>query len=193
MDWFSGVTCDFAYGREFAYLVTRDERGVRLGRFSVNAAAANLHAVVAREALESAIIFPLGRGPGRPGGEPELAALVKSAKLYAEWFEAGESLEGYPGWQREHGTVHESADAMFGYLDRPGAERELPRSTDWAWGDGTPLPEDRWPPAAYHGPLVMCAAYRVVHAAHWTDPYPAMRRSWRRVWCPGRLAAEEVS
>jgi hypothetical protein len=97
MDWFSGQSCTFAYGREFGYLVTRDERGVRLGRFSVSAAAENRHAVVAREALESAIIFPLGRGPGRPGGEPELAALAEAAKVYAERFEAGESLVG-PDW-----------------------------------------------------------------------------------------------
>lgn len=96
-----GGTCEFAYGLEHGYLVVREESGVRLGRFSVDAASRDLHAVVALEVLESAVVFPLGRGPGRPGGEPELDALVASVKVYADVFESGESLEGYPRWQRE--------------------------------------------------------------------------------------------
>jgi hypothetical protein len=101
MDWISGQSCDFAYGREHGYLVVRENSGVRLGRFSVAAVAEGLHAVVAREVLESAVIFPLGRGPGRPGGELELAALAESAKVFAERFDVGGDFENYPAWRHE--------------------------------------------------------------------------------------------
>jgi hypothetical protein len=96
--WIKFTTCEMAYGRDHGYLVIREESGVRLGRFSIDAGARNLHAVVAREVLASALVFPLGRGPGRPGGDPELDALVASAKVYAERFEAGESMVG-PDWR----------------------------------------------------------------------------------------------
>jgi hypothetical protein len=105
MEWIHGETCAFAYGSRHGYLVLTGEREVRLCRFSISAAAVNLTAVIAREAAESAIAFPLGRGPGRPGGKPELAALAESAKLYAERFEAGEPLEGYPAWQQRERPV----------------------------------------------------------------------------------------
>jgi hypothetical protein len=122
--WIKFSAGEMAYGLEHGYLVIREESGVRLGRFSVDAAARDSHAVVAREVLASALVFPLGRGPGRPGGEPELDALVASAKVYAERFESGESMVGPDwrgrAWQREHGTVHESAEAMFDHLDHLG-------------------------------------------------------------------------
>lgn len=54
----------------------------------------------AGDGARNAVFFPLGRGPGRPGGEPELAALMESAKVYAERYEMGENLEGYPAWQQ---------------------------------------------------------------------------------------------
>jgi hypothetical protein len=57
---------------------------------------------MAVEAARNVVVFPLGRGPGRPGGEPEMAALMEAAKTWAERFEAGESLEGYPAWQHGH-------------------------------------------------------------------------------------------
>jgi hypothetical protein len=102
MDWMTGRDgLKFAYGARWGYQVIRSETEVRLTRFSVASVAANLCAVVAREAASNVIVFPLGRGPGRPGGEPELAALAESAKVYAERYEAGESLPGYPHWQHE--------------------------------------------------------------------------------------------
>jgi signal recognition particle GTPase len=42
----------------------------------------------------------MGRGPGRPGGAPEVAAHMEVAKLFAERFEAGEDLDGYQHWQQ---------------------------------------------------------------------------------------------
>lgn len=130
MHWIKGKVSEIAYGQEHGYLVIREESGVRLGWFSVAAAARNLHAVVAREVLASALVFPLGRGPGRPGGEPELDALVASAKVYAERFESGESMVGPDwrgrAWQREHGAVHESAEAMFDHLNRLGGANDCP-------------------------------------------------------------------
>lgn len=102
----TGLTSVFAYGEHFGYLVVPDRQasgtapaGVRLTRFSIEAARDGLAAVVARESAVNVIIFPLGRGPGRPSGETEMAALAEAAKGYAERFEAGESLEGYAAWQ----------------------------------------------------------------------------------------------
>jgi hypothetical protein len=165
----------FAYGVSWGYLVVRGETEVRLSRFAVALVASNLTAAVASEAVRNVIVFPLGRGPGRPGGEPELDALVTSAKVYAERFESGESLEGYPAWQQPRvmlstGTIESSMD--------------LPRDTDWAWADGTPLPEDRWPPVSYHGPLYLCGDPLTVHAAHWIPPTPFLNDG-NRSWCPG--------
>lgn len=125
MQWMSGQSALFAYGRADGYLVTRDETGVRLARFSIARVDAGLSAAVAAEAVRSAIIFPLGRGPGRPGGEPELDALAESAKMFAEKYEAGEDLDGYPEWQRteyrtESGHVL-TAGELDGYADE--AER----------------------------------------------------------------------
>jgi hypothetical protein len=46
----------------------------------------------------NAIRFPLGRGGGRPGGEPEMTALVAAAKAWAEKFEdAGGALSWRSG------------------------------------------------------------------------------------------------
>ena len=100
MDWATGKDKVFAYGSEHGYLVIRSETDVRLSRFSVELAAGNLTAAVAAETMRNMIVFPLGRGPGRPGGEPELNALVESAKVWAERYEAGESLPGYRAWQQ---------------------------------------------------------------------------------------------
>lgn len=95
MEWHAGEGTLCAYGTKHCYLVITEENAVRLFRFSYLDVRP---AVVAREAAESTIIFPLGRGPGRPGGAPELAALASAAKVYAERYEAGESLPGYPSW-----------------------------------------------------------------------------------------------
>lgn len=100
MRWMNSKDGVFAYGVSWGYLVVRGEAEVRLSRFSVDLVASNLTAAVAAEAVRNVIVFPLGRGPGRPGGEPELDALVTSAKVYAERFESGESLGGYPAWQQ---------------------------------------------------------------------------------------------
>jgi hypothetical protein len=123
MDWVKGRSCTFAYGAEHGYLVVTGEAEARLARFSVQAAGDGLLAAVAREVTESTIIFPLGRGPGRPGAEPEVAALAECAKSYAERFEAGESLEGYPAWQQPgpwplHGF--READPNIGRCSGPG-------------------------------------------------------------------------
>jgi hypothetical protein len=107
MDWMKGQAALYAYGHEHGYLVIREETGVRLTRFRIAAGADGLAAVVALEAARNVIIFPLGRGPGRPGGEPELDALAESAKMFAEKFEGGADLDrdGYPAWRHkaEHG------------------------------------------------------------------------------------------
>jgi hypothetical protein len=99
MRWMNSKDGVFAYGVSWGYLVVRGETEVILSRFSVDLVASNLTAAVAAEAVRNVIVFPLGRGPGRPGGDPELDALVTSARVYAERFESGESLEGYPAWQ----------------------------------------------------------------------------------------------
>lgn len=100
MQWMTGKGWACAYGVSWGYLVVHGETGVRLSRFSVDLAAENLTAALAAETMRNVIVFPLGRGPGRPGGEPELAALMEAAKTYAERYEVGESLEGYPAWQQ---------------------------------------------------------------------------------------------
>jgi hypothetical protein len=92
-----------ASGERCVYLVVTESvlgrvRAARLTRWearpnsSVTAAAA--------EIARNVIIFPLGRGPGRPGGALEVRALIDAAKRYADQFEAGQSLDGYPAWQR---------------------------------------------------------------------------------------------
>lgn len=90
---------EYAMGEDATYVVTRGQTEVRLTRFSHGIL---LNAVV--EAARNVIVLPLGRGPGRPGGGPELAALVSSAKVFAEGFEAGESLADYPHWRHGDGT-----------------------------------------------------------------------------------------
>ena len=118
MDWTDGRSITFAYGAEHGYLVITGESEVRLTRFSVAVGAQGLTSVTAREAAESTIIFPLGRGPGRPGGEPELAALAEYAKTFAERFESGASLAGYPGWQ--HAADFPEPDPNAGRCPGPG-------------------------------------------------------------------------
>lgn len=105
MDWHEIGTSRWSYGWAdgVTYLVAVFDREVRLTRFRLPFAsdgdAEQLE--LAAEAVRNVITFPLGRGPGRPGGEPELAALAESAKTFAERYEAGESLEGYPAWRHE--------------------------------------------------------------------------------------------
>lgn len=106
MDWNwlpdgSGIV---AAGERFAYLVVTESalgqvRAVRLTRWEAkpNGSVAGAAAELAR----NVIVFPLGRGPGRPAGAPEVAALIESSKRYADQFEAGGSLDGYPAWQRD--------------------------------------------------------------------------------------------
>jgi hypothetical protein len=95
-------------GRVYVYLVSGDVSAdgsevtaVRLTRWirptEVTAAAVTL---VAEEASRNVIVFPLGRGPGRPGGALEVAAHMDVARLFAGRFEAGENLDGYPHWQQ---------------------------------------------------------------------------------------------
>lgn len=100
MNWYPiGATPGvYGWGEGITYLVSILEYEVRLTRFRSPGTSPLDMAV---EAARNVIVFPLGRGPGRPGGTPELAALAVSAKLYAERFEAGEDLKGYPYWQRE--------------------------------------------------------------------------------------------
>lgn len=111
MDWMAGKdhSCSFTYGAEHGYLVLVGEREVRLCRFRIATGVAGLTAVTAREAAESTIILPLGRGPGRPGGAPELDALATCARVFAEAYEAGESLDGYPAWQHQAGPAGNAA------------------------------------------------------------------------------------
>ena len=101
MYWMTGTDCVFAYGQQHGYQVLRGETEVRLARFTIGLARRGLVAAVVAEAARSVIVFPLGRGSGRPGGEPELDALMEAAKVYAEHYEAGESVEHYPAWQRD--------------------------------------------------------------------------------------------
>jgi hypothetical protein len=117
MQWMAGKDYVLAYGRTHGYMAVRSETDVRLTRFNILVANSGLAARLVLGVTRTMIVFPLGRGPGRPGGEPELNALLESAKTFAERFEAGGDFEDYPAW-RQHGTVHESADAMFDYLDR---------------------------------------------------------------------------
>jgi hypothetical protein len=98
--WMNGKDKVFAYGSRHGYLVLRSETEVRLSRFPLDLAMENLIAAVVAETLRNMISFPLGRGPGRPGGEIELNALMESAKVWAERYEAGESLPGYRAWQQ---------------------------------------------------------------------------------------------
>jgi hypothetical protein len=100
MRWMPGQDKVFAYGVSWGYLVLRSETDVRLSRFSIELAARDLSAGVAAEVMRNVIVFPLGRGPGRPGGEPELNALMESAKAFAERYEDGGDFEGYPAWQQ---------------------------------------------------------------------------------------------
>jgi hypothetical protein len=93
-------------GRRDFYLVTgdagpdgREVTSVRLTRW--HGADGLFPALVADEASRNVIVFPLGRGPGRPAMEPEVAGLMSTARGYAERFEAGEDLEGYPAWRHE--------------------------------------------------------------------------------------------
>jgi hypothetical protein len=84
------------------YLVTvqygaHEPTGVRLVRVPESVP---LHEPLAevRAALATEIVLPLGRGPGRPGGEPELAGLVHYARALADRYARGRDLD-YPGWQ----------------------------------------------------------------------------------------------
>jgi hypothetical protein len=78
-----------AWGEDWTYVVTQTETGVQLTRFG---AERGVLLTAVAEVMRNLIVFPLGRGPGRPGGEPELAALVESAKTWAERFETGGGL-----------------------------------------------------------------------------------------------------
>jgi hypothetical protein len=113
VDWMRSQHGFFAYGAEDGYLVLVSEEGVRLTRFSIAAGAEGLTAVTAREAASTVIMFPLGRGGGRPGGAPELAALAEVAKVYAEAYEDGQEVtfevaggrRPYPGWERKRSVA----------------------------------------------------------------------------------------
>jgi hypothetical protein len=111
MQWMQGRDSTFAYGRAHGYLVARGDGEVRLTRFSIVKAECGLAAAVALEAARNVIVFPLGRGPGRPGGEPELDALTEAAKSFAENYEAGADALAYPAWQHCEAAAGTPADA----------------------------------------------------------------------------------
>jgi hypothetical protein len=104
-NWLPDGSGIIAPGAADVYLVTEDMNShgsdvsaVRLSRWT---ARPNPSAVeVATEIMRNVIILPLGRGPGRPAGNPEVRALLDMAKSYAERYEAGTPLEGYPAWRR---------------------------------------------------------------------------------------------
>jgi hypothetical protein len=115
---------EVAEGEFYAYLVVVESarHGVVLTRFRkghLGNPGVPFPLAVAGDAARNAVFFPLGRGPGRPGGEPELEALVATAQLYAEHFEAGESLEGYPAWQQPRVIL--SSDTGESRIDLPRA------------------------------------------------------------------------
>lgn len=151
MRWMPGQDKVFAYGSEHGYLVLRSETDVRLSRFSIELAARDLSAGVAAEVMRNVIVFPLGRGPGRPGGEPELAALMESAKSWAERYEGGEALAGYPAWQQP----------------MPEAEAREARQSF----------ERRYPPVRlhYHEPLEIERECRELHELPAGDPLADLR------------------
>lgn len=113
MQWLAGQSCLFAYGHAHGYLVMPEAAGVRLSRFSIARVASEETVAAIAEAARSVIIFPLGRGPGRPGGEPELTALTETAKAHAERFEVGEDL-AFPGWQHASEPARAHADEYSG-------------------------------------------------------------------------------
>lgn len=92
------------YGRRDRYAVVVAQApggepcGVTLTRWPVEHDAHDPYMQPAA-AARNAILFPLGRGPGRPAAEPELDALLSCARVFAEAYEAGEDLPGYPRWQ----------------------------------------------------------------------------------------------
>lgn len=94
------------YGRRDRYAVVVAQApdgspsGVTLTRWPIEHAAHDPY-MQGAAAARNAIVFPLGRGPGRPAGEPELDALLSCAKVYAEAYEAGEDLSGYSCWQHQ--------------------------------------------------------------------------------------------
>jgi hypothetical protein len=55
-----------------------------------------------RAALATELVFALGRGPGRPAGEPEMRGLVIQAQQLAERYDLGEDLE-WLSWQHDTG------------------------------------------------------------------------------------------
>ena len=124
-NWLANGSGVVASGVRDVYLVTQDRylgepTGVRLTRY--RAWASPVTAETAAEAARNVIVIPLGRGPGRPAMEPELTALMEIPKLFAERYEAGQSLDGYPAWQHAGGTAREAADAMFADLDRAAGD-----------------------------------------------------------------------
>jgi hypothetical protein len=124
MQWMTGDGWTLAYGREHGYLVATGEADVRLSRFSILIADQGLAAKLALGVTRTTVILPLGRGPGRPGGSPELAAMAETAKGYAEAYERGESLEGLfadgSPWRRPSAKPPTSI-----YRDEPSAVRRF--------------------------------------------------------------------
>jgi hypothetical protein len=128
MDWASvrDDTAGMGYGERWTYLVTADMSAdgeevtaVRLSRYSTQVIPRVSEAAL--DAAANAIIFPMGRGGGRPGGllALEIASLMEMAKAYAERFEAGESLEGYPAWQHRRRVLR---DAVGGSVFEGGSD-----------------------------------------------------------------------
>jgi hypothetical protein len=79
--------------------------------------------------MRNTVVLPLGRGPGRPADEPEVAALVEMARAYAERFEAGESLPGLTGWQHP-AKLRVGEGETVRFLDEPPLLHKHRRWTD---------------------------------------------------------------
>jgi len=107
LEWRELADGAMASGREHAYLIVTPGPEdlaaglivtVRLTRWLRGVSDAPLR--IAREALVNVIAVPLGRGPGRPAGEPELALAVSVLRRMAQGYEDGASLPGCPAWQQ---------------------------------------------------------------------------------------------
>ena len=116
----------YGWGDGAIYLVSVLDHEVRLSRYRYPAASPLDMAV---EAVCSTIVFPLGRGPGRPGGEPELAALVKFAKDFAEQYEGGGDFEEYPAWRHEPTAARRHFHEPF-EVERECRELHVPPGED---------------------------------------------------------------
>lgn len=102
--WLPGREGYVGSGQTDVHLITVDRddgrvTGVRLTRWRGAGGAMGDSWETALAAARNVIILPLGRGPGRPPGEPEVAGLLDAAKRLACKYEAGEPLTDHPAWR----------------------------------------------------------------------------------------------